>query len=147
MQVSENGYALIRRFEGLRLTAYRDVAGVVTIGYGTTRGVKMGMTITKAEAERLMQEDVARFDGYLEDLVKVPLNQNQYDALACFVYNLGPANLESSTLLRVLNEGKYDEAGQQFKRWNKARVGGRMVEVKGLTARRAAEAALFGAPC
>lgn len=142
MRTSTKGFALIKSFEGLRLTAYPDPAtGAApwTIGYGATRGVAKGMTITTEQAERRLQNDVARFEPELENLVKVPLSQNQWDALMSFVYNLGLANLASSTLLKLLNAGDYARAADQFPRWNKA--GGK--ELPGLTKRRAAEQALF----
>lgn len=139
MRTSESGLALIRQFEGLRLRAYRDAVGVATIGYGTTRGVKMGQEISKERAEELLREDVARFEGYIDRLVRVPLTQGQYDALSSFVYNLGPGALEGSTLLRLLNAGDYSGAAAQFDRWVYA--SGR--KLSGLVKRRAAERALF----
>lgn len=142
MHISENGLALIRQFEGLRLSAYQDTVGVWTIGYGTTRGVGPGMTISKSEAEALLEADVERFERELECLVTVPLNQNQWDALVSFIYNLGAKNLASSTLLRLLNAGDYAGAAAQFTRWNRA--GNRVLA--GLTRRREAERALFLEP-
>ncbi|MBK3870977.1 lysozyme [Stutzerimonas frequens] len=139
MHTSQNGLDLIKSFEGLRLSAYKDVVGVVTIGYGTTSGVKMGDTITKERAEELLREDVKRFEQQVQRLVKVPLTQGQFDALVSFVYNLGAGNLSNSTLLRLLNAGDYAGAGAQFERWNKA--GGKVLA--GLVRRRAAERALF----
>ena len=139
MHISQKGIDLIKSSEGLRLEAYRDSVGVLTIGYGTTRGVKPGMKITAAQAEEYLKTDVGRFEPELAALVKVPLNQNQWDALMSFVYNLGSANLASSTLLKLLNAGDYARAADQFPRWNKA--GGK--ELPGLTKRRAAEQALF----
>lgn len=139
MRTSQRGISLIKSFEGLRLDAYQDSVGVWTIGYGTTRGVKPGMSITKDQADRMLTNDVARFEPDLNRLVKVPLNQNQWDALMSFVYNLGAANLESSTLLKLLNQGDYTGAAGQFSRWNRA--GGQVLN--GLVKRRAAEQALF----
>jgi len=139
MRTSESGLALIRQFEGLRLRAYRDAVGVATIGYGTTRGVKMGQEISKERAEELLREDVARFDGHIEALVRVPLTQGQWDALSSFVYNLGPGALEKSTLLRLLNAGDYPGAAAQFDRW----VYASGKKLSGLVKRRAAERALF----
>jgi lysozyme len=145
MHISETGLALIRQFEGLRLRAYRDAVGVATIGYGTTRGVKMGQEISKERAEELLREDVARFEGYIEALVGVPLTQGQWDALSSFVYNLGPGALEKSTLLRLLNAGDYSGAAAQFDRW----VYASGKKLSGLVKRRAAERALFEgkSPC
>lgn len=139
MHTSQKGLDLIKSFEGLRLSAYKDVVGVVTIGYGTTSGVKMGDTITKERAEELLREDVKRFEGYVDRLVKVPLTQGMFDALVSFTYNLGPGALEKSTLLDQLNRGDYDGAAEQFGRWVKA--GGKTLA--GLVRRRAAERALF----
>lgn len=139
MKPSERGLALIRQFEGLRLSAYRCAAGVLTIGWGTTKGVKMGMEITRDEADRLLMEDVQRFADHVAALVKVPLNQNQIDALTSFVYNVGPAAFGKSTMLKLINQGLLEDAANQFVRWNKA--GGKVLA--GLTARRAAEKKLF----
>jgi len=139
MRTSDQGISLIKSFEGLRLQAYQDSVGVWTIGYGATRGVKAGMTITMDQAERMLVNDVQRFEPDLDRLVKVPLNQSQWDALMSFVYNLGAANLESSTLLKLLNQKDYASAADQFQRWNRA--GGKVLQ--GLVARRAAERAMF----
>ena len=139
MKASEKGLALIRSFEGLRLLAYKDLGGVVTLGYGTTAGVKMGDTVTKTEAEELLRLDVQRFVDHIAALVTVPLNQNQADALASLVYNIGPSAFAKSTLLKYLNAGLYKDAADQFLRWNRAANN----VVAGLTRRRVAEKALF----
>lgn len=139
MRTSQRGLSLIKSFEGLRLQAYQDAVSVWTIGYGTTRGVNAGMKISKEQAERMLLNDVQRFEPEVERLVTAPLSQNQWDALVSFTYNLGSANLESSTLLRKLNAGDYAGAAEQFPRWSKA--GGKVLA--GLTRRREAERALF----
>lgn len=139
MRTSENSLALIRQAEGLRLRAYKCPAGVWTIGYGTTAGVKEGQIITRERAEELLRDDVKRFEDQVLRLVKVQLTQGQLDALVSFTYNLGAANLGNSTLLRLLNAGDYKGAAAQFDRWTKA--GGK--ELPGLVKRRAAERALF----
>ena len=139
MKPSERGLALIRQFEGLRLAAYKDIAGVKTIGFGTTNGVKMGDTITRDEADRLLLEDAQRFADHVKALVKVPLNQNQTDALVSFVYNVGPAAFGKSTMLKLINQGLLEDAANQFVRWNRA---GDQV-LAGLTRRRMAERDLF----
>ena len=139
MQISEKGTSLIKHFEGCRLEAYQDSVGIWTIGYGTIKGVKEGDKINQDEAEHLLQEEMPEYEGYINDMVKVPLEQNQFDALCSWVFNLGPNNLKSSTLLKVLNEGKYDEVPEQVVRWNKA--GGKVLE--GLKKRREAESLLF----
>jgi lysozyme len=139
MKPSEKGLALIRQFEGLRLSAYRCSAKIPTIGWGTTKGVKMGQTITRDEADRLLLEDAQRFADHVAALVKVPLNQNQQDALISFVYNVGPAAFGKSTMLKLINQGLLEDAANQFVRWNKA--GGEVLA--GLTRRRMAERDLF----
>ena len=139
MKASEKGLALIRSFEGLRLLAYKDLGGVVTIGFGTTKGVKMGDTITRDEADRLLCEDAQRFADHIDAVVKVPLNQNQIDALVAFVYNIGPAAFGKSTMLKLINQGLIEDAANQFLRWNRA--GGQVLA--GLTRRRIAERELF----
>ena len=139
MRTSQKGVSLIKSFEGLRLKSYQDSVGVWTIGYGATRGIGPNVTISNEQAERMLINDITRFEPELDRLVKVPLNQNQWDALMSFTYNLGAANLESSTLRRLLNAGDYAGAAEQFPRWNKA--GGQVLP--GLVRRRAAERGLF----
>ena len=141
-RINEAGKNLIRSFEGLELTAYQDSVGVWTIGFGHTRGVKEGQTITEAEAERLLDEDLAGFEKGVESLVKVPLTDNQFAALVSFAFNLGLGNLRSSTLLKKLNAGKYGEAAEEILRWSRA--GG--IVLRGLVKRRAMERALFLKP-
>lgn len=139
MTISDAGLALIKAAEGLRLSAYLCPARVWTIGYGTTKGVKPGDTITEAQAEDMLRADVAKFERAVTDAVRVPITQGQFDALVSLAYNIGAAALRKSTLLRLLNESKYSLAAAQFDRWNRA--GGRVLA--GLTKRRAAERALF----
>ncbi|UUW16942.1 lysozyme [Serratia ureilytica] len=144
MKISDDGMALIKRFEGLRLQAYQDLVGVWTIGYGWTqpvagRKVGAGMAIDAATAERLLICGVAQFEQGVERLVAVTITQGQFDALVSFAYNLGLRALENSTLLRRLNAGDRQGAADQFGRWVNA--GG--VRLDGLVARRAAERALF----
>ena len=139
MNISVEGTSLIKKFEGCELEAYQDSVGVWTIGYGHIKDVKQGDKINQDEAENLLEEEMPEYEGYINDMVEVSLEQCQFDALVSWVYNLGPTNLSSSTLLKVLNEGDYDEVPFQIKRWNKA--GGKVLE--GLTRRREAEALLF----
>lgn len=141
MQLSQRGLDLIKEFEGLRLKAYPDIGGVPTIGYGTTGpDIKLGMEITKAEAEDLLRKDVAAFEAGVSNLVKATINQNEFDALVSFSYNVGLGALKTSTLLRLLNNGTDRSViASEFLRWNK--VDGKPVE--GLTRRRKAEQALF----
>tara|TARA_R110001583_G_scaffold42056_3_gene133683 strand:- start:355 stop:807 length:453 start_codon:yes stop_codon:yes gene_type:complete len=139
MTISEEGLALLKKFEGCELKAYQDSVGVWTIGYGHTKEVKEGDQINKDEAEHLLAEEMPEYEGYINSYVDVPLEQNQFDALTCWVYNLGPTNLRNSTLLTVLNQERYTDVPREIKRWNKA--GGKVL--KGLIRRRDAEALLF----
>ena len=139
MRTSEAGVNLIKTFEGCRTTAYRCSAGVWTIGYGHTTDVKEGMTITQHQCDVMLEVDIEQYENYVNDYVVVSLTQNQFDALVSWVYNLGPTNFRKSTMLKVLNDGNYDEVPYQMKRWNKA--GGKVL--KGLVIRREAEAELF----
>lgn len=134
---------LVKHFEGLYLTAYLCPAGVPTIGYGHTDGVRMGQTITEAQADAFLAADLAEVAADVDRYVKVLLTDDQRSALASFVFNLGAGSLASSTLLRKLNVGDAAGAAAEFGRWTKARVGGQMVDLPGLVARRAAEQALF----
>ena len=139
MKISKEGIALIKKFVGLELTAYQDSVGIWTIGWGHTKDVFEGMEISKEEAEAFLEIELEEFESYVEDLVNVELEQCQFDALVCWTYNLGPTNLASSTMLKVLNKGMYEEVPYQMKRWNKA--GGEVLN--GLVRRREAEALLF----
>jgi lysozyme len=139
MRTSEAGIDLIKSFEGCRTVAYQDVVGVWTIGYGHTIDVKEGMRITQHQCDVMLEVDIETYENYVNEQVDVSLTQNQFDALVSWVYNLGPTNLRNSTMLKVLNAGKYEEVPYQMKRWNRA--GGKVL--KGLVVRREAEAELF----
>ena len=139
MRTSEAGIDLIKSFEGCRTVAYQDVVGVWTIGYGHTIDVKEGMSITQHQCDVMLEVDIETYENYVNKYVIVSLTQNQFDALVSWVYNLGPTNLRNSTMLKVLNAGKYSEVPYQMKRWNQA--GGKVL--KGLVVRRKAEAELF----
>lgn len=139
MHISQEGIDLVKKFEGCKLEAYQCAAGVWTCGYGSTRGVKQGDVWSQEKAEIMLVDELEEYGSYVEELVTIPLNQCQYDALTSWTFNLGPSNLKSSTLLAVLNQGKYEEIPYQIKRWNK--VSG--VVNDGLIRRREAEALLF----
>lgn len=132
-------YEIIKDFEGLELEAYKCPADVLTIGYGHTKKVSAGDVITEGEADILLALDVQDAERAVNAYVDVDINQNQFDALVSFVYNLGAGNFKSSTLLRKLNQGDYLGAANEFQRWNKA--GGKVL--RGLVRRREAEANLF----
>ncbi len=139
MNISQEGLSLIKKFEGCELEAYKCAAGVWTIGFGSIKGVKQGDTITQEEADNLLLHEMDEYEGYINDAVNVDLNQNQFDALVAWVFNLGPSNLSSSTLLTRINNKDWDDVPAQIKRWNKA--GGKVLQ--GLIRRREAEALLF----
>lgn len=147
-QISQKGLDLIKEFEGLRLKAYLDPASIPTIGYGTIRypnkqKVKLGDEITQQQAEAFLLDECSKFAQKVEELVKVALNQNQFDALVSFCYNLGDGALADSTLLKLLNSSDYSGAAKEFSRWNKATVNGKLQVLPGLVKRRAKEQELF----
>lgn len=150
--VSRTGRDLIRHFEGENLSAYKDVAGIWTIGVGHTGpDVVPGRVITQPESDRIFIYDLQRFEQDVLKLVKVRIHQHQFDALVSFAFNCGsdidadilPEGLGDSTLLRLLNERAMDAAADEFLKWNKATVNGKKVAVPGLTKRRKAERELF----
>lgn len=139
MTHSDDCTALVASFEGLRTAAYQDGGGIWTIGYGHTGDVHEGDTCTREQALEWLSYDLATADAAINRLVKVPLNQHQFDALVSFTYNVGQGNLAKSTLLSLLNQKAYDGAASQFLVWDK--IAG--VSSPGLAIRRAKEKALF----
>lgn len=144
MKTSQKGIDLIKHFEGLRNSMYADAIGIPTIGYGhiIKKGEEYLMTkvLTDDEADQLLKSDLIQFENGVSSAVTAPLNQNQFDALVAFSFNVGIGNLRASTLLKKLNAGDYSGAQTEFVRWNKAK--GQVLS--GLTRRRQAEANLFG---
>ena len=136
---SQAGIDLITSFEGCRLTAYQDSVGVWTIGYGHTSGVYQGMTITEEEAIAFLRQDLKTGENAVNSNVTYGINQNQFDALVSFTFNVGTGNFTSSTLLKKLNAGDVNGAANEFDRWIYA--GGQVLE--GLVRRRAAEKQMF----
>jgi len=143
MKISQRGIDLIRRYEGCKLDAYLCQAGVPTIGYGHTKDVKLGDTINLGEAQDLLRDDLQGFEKGVSRIVAVKLEQCQYDALVSFSFNLGLGSLKSSTLLKKLNKGSYMGAAREFPRWNKVRVGGKLIVSRGLVNRRKSEQDCF----
>jgi lysozyme len=140
------GIELIKKFEGFMSKPYKCPAGIPTIGYGATfypDGKKVTMSdkaITEVEATALLASMLTKFEQYVDSYCIDTITQNQFDALVSFCYNLGPANLKASTLLKKVNKNPNDESIRaEFMKWNKA--GGRAL--KGLTLRRTAEADLY----
>ena len=140
-RIGQAGLALIKQYEGCRLAAYRCAAGVWTIGYGHTAGVHSGMTITQAQADAYLQQDIAKFEGYVNNPAYVPiteqLNQNQFDALVSFAFNLGAGNLRK--LCKGRTAAQIAQAMTQY-----CKANGKVLA--GLRRRRAAEQALFNKP-
>lgn len=142
MKLSQRGIDLIKQFEGYSSKAYPDPAtgGVPwTIGYGTTRGVKPGMVITAEQAEKMLRDDVAKFESGVSSLITAPTTQGQFDAMVSLAYNIGLGNFGKSTLLKKHNARCYTCAAGQFRVWNRAN--GKVMN--GLTKRRAAEREVY----
>jgi len=154
MQISNNGIAIIKIFEGLRLNAYTDSAGVWTIGYGSTRyhdgrAVKPGdKLVGESQADTLFRNTLGQYEKAVNDFVQIPLTQNQFDALVSFTYNEGPYALKSSTLLKKLNAKDYANAANAFLLWDKITdpKTGKKVALDVLTQRRREERELFLTP-
>ncbi|WP_455466369.1 lysozyme [Bartonella sp. B39] len=143
-KISQEGLALIKQWEGLRLSAYQDAVGVWTIGYGHTNSagkpfVHTGMTITEKQAEELLCQDLRQFENAVEQAVQVSLTDEQFAALVSFCYNVGTEAFCNSTLLKKLNRGEYEAVPAELQKWIKA--GGKSLQ--GLVHRRAAEAGLW----
>jgi lysozyme len=146
MKLSNNGIRLIQEFEGLRLTSYLCSAGVPTIGYGATyyhdgSKVKLGQTITREQANQMLKDHLKEFEGSVIGLLNTTkVNQNQFDALVSFCFNLGAANLAKSQLLRFIKANPNDpKIATEFLKWNRA--GGEVST--GLVRRRNKEAQLY----
>lgn len=133
------GLDIVKEAEGLRLSAYLCPAGIPTIGYGHTKGVKLGDTCTREQAEEWLENDFYMAKQDVKAVVRVPLRENQLDALASFVFNLGVRKLIQSTLLKKLNAGDYSGAAAEFDKW----VFADKVKLNGLIKRRAKERQLF----
>lgn len=139
MKIAKNGIDLIKSFEGFRSVAYLCPANVLTIGYGHTKTVKIGQKITELQAEKLLLDDLATAENYVNSL-KLNINQNQFDALVSFVFNCGSGNFAKSTLLKMIRVNpNSDNIRFEFSRWNKG--GGKVLG--GLTRRRKAESDLY----
>lgn len=135
MKYSQQGLALTQNFEGCRYTAYQDQVGRWTIGYGHTSGVYPGMTCTNEQAEAWLVADTAWAEAFVNHVVNITLTQGEFDALVDFTFNLGSGNFQSSTLLKLVNQGDMEDAAKQFEQWDHA--GGKIVA--GLLRRRIAE--------
>jgi len=141
MKTSARGIKLITDFEGFRTDAYRDIVGVLTIGYGFTEGVKLGDKMTRAQADYRLQNELRKYESAVIEAAG-RCTQNQFDALVCFAWNVGTGGMSKSSVIKAHRRGDYDAAARAFGLWNKA--GGKVVA--GLTRRRSAEAALYLEP-
>jgi lysozyme len=142
-KISPEGRDLIKRWEGLRLEAYRCPAGVWTVGYGHTRTARQGMTITVADAERLLDGDLAEFARAVETALTRPATDGQFAAFVSLAFNIGIGAFRSSTALRRFNANDLAGAAEALTWWNKATVGGQKVRLAGLVNRREDERRLF----
>ena len=142
MKTSGKGIALITEFEGFREKAYQDVVGIWTIGYGFTLGVQPGDTITKAQAKARLARELDGYEAAVTRACTNEPNQNEFDALVCFAFNVGVSGMAKSSVIKAHNRGDHQAAARAFSLWNKA--GGKVWP--GLTRRRAAEAALYLTP-
>lgn len=141
---------LIKNFEGLKLTSYKDIGGVWTIGYGTTynykykRPVQQDDEINEATALNWLKIEINKKKDNIKKFIKVAINNNQLDSLISLSYNIGETALKNSTLLKLLNAGK-DKVivANEFMKWNKAKVNGKLQVIEGLTKRRELEKKLF----
>ena len=149
MVISDDAQALIKEFEGLRLDAYVCPAGKITIGYGHTgMGVKLGQKITVDEANRFFLEDLLKIAKQIEKKIKTKLSADQFGAVVSLAYNVGPISICNSTLLKLINKNKMQEAAKEFLKWNKIRKLNEkgdivMAESPGLSRRRCREMQLF----
>lgn len=138
--INADGLDLIKSFEGCKLAAYRDIKGIITIGYGHTGAdVYDGMTINQAAADMFLRTDLKRTEDGVNACLNVSVNDNQFSALVCLAYNIGLGSFSSSTLLKCLNANMNDKAVREFERWDHANG----VEIPGLLRRRQAERDLF----
>lgn len=144
--INEPGLELLKSFEQLRLTAYRDQGGVLTIGWGHTGSdVYEGLTITQEQATELLRRDLLSAERAVNDLVSTALSNNRFDAVVCLVFNIGRGAFSTSTIRKCLNRADWKAASEQFPVWNKVRdrKTGRLYVSSGLVNRRRAERELF----
>jgi lysozyme len=146
MKTNQRGIALIIEFEGFRPDAYLCPAGVVTIGFGFTKGVQMGDRMTRSEAAERLKRELAEYEQGVLAACTLPPNENEFSAFVSFAFNVGVAGFRSSSVLKAHNRGDKQAAARAFQLWNKATVGGVKKTLPGLTRRRMAEAALYLAP-
>lgn len=139
LSLSKRGINLIKEFEGCKLTAYQDIVGVWTIGFGFTKGVKPGDVMSQEQCEARLSSEVREYELGVTKVCTVPPTQNQFDALVSLAWNIGIVGMQGSSVIRYHNKQDFLKASASFALWNKA--GGKVVA--GLSRRRAAESALY----
>jgi lysozyme len=143
-QINDAGLTLIKNAEGLRLTAYQDVAGIWTIGYGHTGGVTPGETITQAQADQFLVADLQTAEAAVQaDAGNAPTTDNQFGAMVSLCYNIGSGAFRTSTVLKQHIQGNTQAAADAFLLWDKSTIDGKLQVVQGLLNRRKAEQALY----
>ena len=145
MKIDSAGLELIKKFESFRAIAYKDTAGLWTIGWGhlIKKGEKFLGPISSVQGQTLLLQDVQEAVDCVNANTTITLNQNQFDSLVSFTYNVGCEALRESSLLKYVNLGNFTAAAAEFHKWNHDRVNGKLVVVNGLTNRRNLEAQLF----
>lgn len=143
MITSKAGIEFLKKREDFRGLAYQDEAGVWTIGFGTTKNVKPGDMLTVGEAEKALLEHVRRVEEFISKAIKVPLTQNQFDALVSFIYNVGEGAFNNSQTMQMLNHGCHDQMPVLMARWRYVTKNGAKVRSAGLEKRRSLEGALW----
>jgi len=147
LRTSQHGLEFIAKWEGCILKPYKDIAGLRTIGIGhlikPDEIFADGVNITREKALELLSQDVGLCEEAIKRSIKVPLSQNQFDALISFGFNCGSGVYATSTACKLLNEGKYDQVPDALLMWSKAKVNGQMTTVQGLYNRRKSEGELF----
>jgi lysozyme len=142
--INDTGFTLIKRFEGCRLQAYQDAAGIWTIGYGHIDGVTGGMTITQDQADQFLQDDLYAAENAVDSVTaQATTTDGQFAAMVSLCYNIGPCGFKSSTVLRQHRAGNTTQAADAFLLWDKATIDGQLQVVQGLFNRRQAERDLY----
>lgn len=145
MRTSKKGIDLIKKYEGCDLKAYKCPAGVYTIGYGHTGNVIPNAAITQEKADELLINDLVHFETLVNGL-KLPINQNQFDAIISFCFNIGFGAFKKSSLLVAIKERNNSMVAHNFSLWRNATINGKITPLAGLIARRKSEADLFLSP-
>ena len=146
MKTNQKGVATLIEFEGFRSSAYLCPAGVWTIGFGFTKGVKPGDKMTRSEAAERLKQELAEYEHAVDEACLITPNENEFSTMVCMAFNIGLAGFRKSSVLKAHNKGDKEAAARAFQLWDKATVGGVKKTLPGLTRRRMAEAALYLEP-